>query len=105
MAKQTRLEQLRDEWSVLSLYQRFESLVALTLTGIIAIVIVVALFRLALSVITGLLVGALDPLDQGVFQLVFGEVLTLLISLLALARKVIVLDLKETAAGELLGLA
>ena len=74
----------------------------------------------------------LDPFDQAVFQSVFGEILTLLIALefnhtlqyvvtreqsiiqikvvllialLALARKFIVLDLHEVAAGELLGLA
>jgi uncharacterized membrane protein (DUF373 family) len=116
----------------MSLYQRFESMVALVLTGVISLIIVVALFRLAASVISGLVFGALDPLDQRVFQAVFGEVLTLLIalefnhtlqfvvtrqqsiiqtkvvlliSLLALARKVIVLDLRDTAAAELLGLA
>jgi uncharacterized membrane protein (DUF373 family) len=74
----------------------------------------------------------LDPFDQAVFQSVFGEILTLLIALefnhtlqyvvareqsiiqikvvlliaiFALARKFIVLDLHEVAAGELLGLA
>ena len=92
----------------------------------------VTLFRLAQSVVAGLMWGALDPLDQTVFQSVFGEILTLLIALefnhtlqyvvtreqsviqinvvllialLALARKFIVLDLHEVAAGELLGLA
>src|ERR1700736_5140268 len=33
------------------------------------------------DVITGLLFGALDPLDPGIFQSVFGEILTLLIAL------------------------
>jgi uncharacterized membrane protein (DUF373 family) len=132
MARQTRWQQLRSDWSVLTLYQRFESLVALVLTGIIAMVIVVALWHLASQVIRGLLLGVLDPLEQSVFQVVFGEVLTvlialefnhtlqfvvarkesiiqtkvvLLISLLALARKVIVLDLDTTSSGELVGLA
>jgi uncharacterized membrane protein (DUF373 family) len=132
MAKQTQWQQLRSDWAVMSLYQRFESGVALVLTAVISLIIVVALFRLGASVISGLVFGALDPLDQRVFQAVFGEVLTLLIalefnhtlqfvvtrqqsiiqtkvvlliSLLALARKVIVLDIRETEAGELLGLA
>ena len=132
MAKKTRWEQLRDEWAVLSLYQRFESMVALVLTAVIATIIVVALSRLAAQVISGLVFGVLDPLDPRVFQLIFGEVLTvmialefnhtlqfvvarqqsiiqtkivLLISLLALARKVIVLDLEQSSPGELLGLA
>jgi len=74
----------------------------------------------------------LDPLDYAVFQLVFGNIMTLLIALefnhtlryvvlreesliqtkvvllvalLALARKFIILDLKETSAEHLLGLA
>jgi len=99
---------------------------------VIGLIILVALLRLTLSVIGGLLWGALDPLDQTVFQSVFGRILTLqialefnhtlqyvvtreqsiiqikvvlLIALLALARKFIVLDLHEVAAGELLGLA
>jgi uncharacterized membrane protein (DUF373 family) len=132
MAKLTRWKQLRDGWTTLTLYQRFESLVALALTVVIAIVIVVALIRLGIQVISGLVLGALDPLDQGVFQTVFGEVLTvlialefnhtlqfvvarqesiiqtkvvLLIALLALARKIVVIDLRASSPGELLGLA
>src|ERR1700686_1796314 len=78
------------------------------------------------------LFGALDPLDPGIFQSVFGEILTLLIALefnhtlqyvvkrqqsiiqtqvvllialLAIARKFIVLDLGSVDAAQLLGLA
>jgi uncharacterized membrane protein (DUF373 family) len=72
---------------------RLESTVALTLTFIVALIIVVALYRLAESVLAGLLFGVLDPLDPAVLQRVFGEILTLLIALLAVARKFIVLDL------------
>lgn len=131
MAKQTRWEQLRSDWGVLTLYQRFESIVALVLTTVIAIVIVVALYNLVKQVIGSLIIGA-DPLDQRVFQTIFGEVLTvlialefnhtlqfvvarqqsiiqtkvvLLIALLALARKVIVLDVDVTLPAELFGLA
>jgi uncharacterized membrane protein (DUF373 family) len=123
---------LRAEWNDLSYYQRFESLVALVLTLVIALIIVIALFRLSTSVVTGLLLGALDPLDHGVFQIVFGEILTLLIALefnhtlqyvvrreqsiiqtkvvilialLAVARKLIILDLREIDGSQLLGLA
>src|SRR5437879_13004801 len=79
-----------------------------------------------------MLSGILDPLDQKVFQNVFGEILTLLIALefnhtlqyvvkreqsiiqtkvvllialLAVARKFIVLDLRDVDAGQLLALA
>ena len=132
MAKRPSWNHLRTQWGVLSYYQRFEGFVALVLTLVIALIILVALFRLTFSVITGLLFGALDPLDPGIFQSVFGEILTLLIALefnhtlqyvvkrqqsiiqtqvvllialLAIARKFIVLDLGSVGAAQLLGLA
>ena len=109
MAKRLSWNHLRTQWAVLSYYQRFEGLVALILTLVIALIILVALFRLTSSVITGLLFGVLDPLDPGIFQSVFGEILTLLvvllIALLAIARKFIVLDLGSVGAAQLLGLA
>jgi uncharacterized membrane protein (DUF373 family) len=128
----TRFAQLRDDWKLLGYYQRFESIVAIVLTVVIALVISVALMRLGVSVVSGLLMGVLDPLEPEVFQTVFGEVLTvliavefnhtlqfvvarhqsiiqtkvvLLIALLAVARKFIVLDLSKTSPGELIGLA
>jgi uncharacterized membrane protein (DUF373 family) len=127
-----RWKRTRDDWAVQSYYQRFESAVALVLTVIISCVILVALYRLGTTVIVGLVLGALDPLDYEVFQAVFGEILTLLIALefnhtlqyvvvreqsiiqtkvvllialLAVARKFIILDIKDVSAGHLLGLA
>ncbi len=127
-----RWRRARADWAVQSYYQRFESAVALALTFIITLIIVAALYQLALTVVTGLLLGALDPLDYEVFQAVFGQILTLLIALefnhtlqyvvrreqsiiqtkvvllialLALARKFIILDIKETSAAPLLALA
>ena len=102
------------------------------LTLVIGLVILVALFRLTFSVVTGLLLGVLNPLDHGVFQAVFGEILTLLIALefnhtlqyvvkreqsiiqtkvvllialLAVARKIVILDLNAADGGTLLALA
>ena len=127
-----RLKHLKENWAVLSYYQRFESAVALVLALIIALIVLVALYRLGESVIAGLLLGVLDPLDHKVFQQVFGDIMTLLIALefnhtlqyvvareqsiiqtkvvllialLALARKFIILDLHDTSAAQLLGLA
>jgi uncharacterized membrane protein (DUF373 family) len=127
-----RWRHLKDNWPVLSYYQRFESMVALALAMIVALIIAVALYRLGESVVAGLLFGVLDPLDQEVFHLVFGNIMTLiialefnhtlhgavvreqslvqvkvvlLIALLALARKFIILDLKEVSADQLIGLA
>ena len=126
------LKRLKDDWPLLTYYQRFESIVALVLTLLIGLIIVVALFRLSFAVISGLLLGALDPLDHGVFQTIFGEIMTLLIALefnhtlqyvvtrqqsiiqtkvvilialLALARKFIILDLHTVSADQLFGLA
>lgn len=123
---------LQAEWGILSYYQRFESAVAFVLTLVVGVIILVALYRLTSSVVVGLVVGALDPLDHDVFQTAFGEVLTLLIALefnhtlqyvvtreqsviqtkvvllialLAMARKFIILDLGQVSAGQLLGLA
>jgi len=132
MPKPVLWTRVRTRWAVLSHYQRFEGFVALVLTLVIGLVILVALFRLTFSVVTGLLLGLLDPLDPGVFQTVFGEILTLLIALefnhtlqyvvkreqsiiqtkvvllialLAVARKFIVLDLRDVDAVQLLALA
>ena len=132
MPKRTSWSQLQAQWPVLSYYQRFEGFVALVLTLVIGLIILVALIRLTFSVVTGLLLGVLDPLDHCVFQTVFGEILTLLIALefnhtlqyfvkreqsiiqtkivllialLAIARKFIVLDLNSVSAAQLLGLA
>jgi uncharacterized membrane protein (DUF373 family) len=120
------------KWNVLSYYQRFEEAVAVVLTVVIALIIVVALYRLCAEVVAGLLLGALDPLEHTVFQTVFGQIMTLLIALefnhtlryfvnrhqsiiqtrvvvlialLALARKFIILDIHEITPGYLLGLA
>ncbi len=132
MKRTTAWLEWKTQWSTLSLFQRFESSVALVLTVLIALVVLVALFRLIVSVVTGLVFGILDPLDPAVFQAIFGEILTLLIALefnhslqlvvtreqsiiqtkvvlliglLALTRKFIALDLKEVAPGLLFGLA
>lgn len=123
---------MAEQWSALTFYQRFESGVALALTLIITLVIVVALFRLVVGVMDGLVFGVLNPLDHEVFQTVFGEIMTLLIALefnhtlqyvvtreqsviqtkvvllialLALARKFIIFDLKNTTPDVLFGLA
>lgn len=120
------------KWNVLTYYQRFEEGVAFVLTAVIALIVLVALYRLCVGVVTGLLWGAVDPLDHEIFQAVFGQIMTLLIALefnhtlryvvtrhqsiiqtrvvvlialLALARKFIILDVHETTPGHLLGLA
>jgi uncharacterized membrane protein (DUF373 family) len=127
-----RWEAVRGSWAALTLYQRFEVTVAVMLTLIISMVILVALYRLLVGVLRGLVFDSIDPLEHNVFQAVFGEIMTLLIALefnhtlqyvvnrtqsiiqtkvvllialLAVARKVIILDLQEMGVGAMLGLA
>jgi uncharacterized membrane protein (DUF373 family) len=69
------------QWNILTHYQRFESAVAFVLTVVIALIVLVALYRLCVGVVTALLFRAVDPLEHTVFQSVFGEIMTLLIAL------------------------
>jgi hypothetical protein len=70
-----------EQWSLLSLYERFEQVVALVLSLIIAMVITMALIQLIRRVLPLLLSDAVDPLDQRVIQGLIGTVMTLLIAL------------------------
>jgi uncharacterized membrane protein (DUF373 family) len=114
------------------MYRRFEAAVAFALTIVIGAVILVALCRLVVSVADTLVLQTLNPLEHEVFQRVFGEIMTLLIALefnhtlqyvvsgergiihtkmvilialLALARKVIIIDLIAAAPAALIALA
>jgi uncharacterized membrane protein (DUF373 family) len=71
----------REQWPLMSLYQRFEQVVAIILSLVIAVVIALALAQLLIRVVPLLVSGAIDPLDQEVFQTLFGMVMTLLIAL------------------------
>jgi uncharacterized membrane protein (DUF373 family) len=123
---------IRRAWADLRAYERFEAVVASLLRVVIGTIIVVALYRLIVRVLDTLVLRALDPLDHTVFQQVFGAIMTLLITLefghtlqyviargigviqarvvvlialLALARKIIVVDLFEVSAASVLALA
>jgi uncharacterized membrane protein (DUF373 family) len=123
---------IRQEWGGLSSYERFEAFVAFTLTLLVGIVILGALYRLIVSVLDELLMEALNPLDPGVFQRVFGGIMTLLIALefnhtlryavthdrgiiqvkvvilialLAVVRKVIVVDLYDATPASVAAVA
>ena len=123
---------IRRDWPLLTAYQRFEAGVAFVLTLVIGVVILVALYRLVISVIDSLLLRTLNPLEHTVFQEVFGEILTVLIALefnhtlhfvitrelgviqakivvlialLALVRKLIVVDLYAVPPASLAAVA
>jgi uncharacterized membrane protein (DUF373 family) len=123
----------KSQWDVLTYYQRFESAVAFVLTVMIALIVLVALYRLCVGVVTAFVFNAVNPLEHSAFQSIFGEIMTLLIALefnhtlkyvvtthqsivqtkivilialLAVARKFIILDVRDaTSSGYLLALA
>lgn len=132
--KSTRLspfQVLRDQWAIMSFYERFERVIALVLSAVIAVIIVVSLLQLISIVFTLLVLDAFNPLDHKVFQSVFGMIMTLLIAmefkhsivrvalrrdsiiqvktviligLIALARKFVVLD-PDTSPAKIAALA
>ena len=71
----------KKQWNILTYYQRFESAVAFVLTLVIAVIVLVALYRLCVGVVTAFLFGAVNPLEHAAFQSIFGEIMTLLIAL------------------------
>jgi uncharacterized membrane protein (DUF373 family) len=116
----------------LTLYQTFEHIAVLVLTSLIAVIIAFALWNLTLKILLDILAANFDPTDYAVFQTVFGMIFTviialefkrsllvlaerrdsivqvravILIALLAVVRKLIILDLTQTEAFQLLALA
>jgi uncharacterized membrane protein (DUF373 family) len=117
----------------LTFYQKFEQAIVLILIGLIAVVIIAALWSLGIKVLFGLvLTSTFDPTDHIVFQSVFGMIFTviialefkrslllvterketvvqaravILIAILAIVRKLIILDLATTDALQLFALA
>ena len=115
----------RENWSLMTVYEKFEQIIALILSFLIAIVIVVSVFQLISQILPLLVGGALDVLDHKVFQSIFGMIMTVLIAMefkhsivrvvvkresiiqvktvvliaiLAISRKFIILDTKVTDA-------
>jgi uncharacterized membrane protein (DUF373 family) len=133
MQWQDRFRRARAEWMLLTFYERFEQVVILILTGLIAIVVVFAVWNLALKIFHAVLAPqGFDPTDYSVFQAIFGAIFTviialefkrsllvvaqrqesivqvrtvILIALLAIVRKLIILDLTSTDALQLFALA
>src|ERR1700681_4731829 len=122
-----------EQFRLLSLYQRFEHVIVTILTALIAIIVVVAVWNLSVKILFGLVLsGSFDPSDYSAFQAVFGMIFTVIIALefkksllvvaerkdrvvqiqavvvialLAVCRKVLILDLAETDAWHILSLA
>ena len=133
MALRGEIEAGRMRWRGLSFYQKFEHAIVLVLVGLIAVVVVAAVWSLAVKILFGLVLsGRVDPTDPAVFQAVFGMIFTviialefkrslqivterrdtvvqvravILIAMLAIVRKLIILDIGPANSGELFGLA
>lgn len=113
-------------------YNVFEHLIANILVMLISFIVAVALYKLGEDVISLLVNRAFDPLQHETFQTVFGGIMTLLIamefkhsilvvakrqqniiqvktvilvSILALARKFIILDIHALEAAKVAALA
>jgi len=126
------IQKLKQLWPEMSLFERFEYVVMLFVSFILAIIIMAALARLVENVYQLLLAQITDNTEFKAFQATFGMLLTLLIAfefrnsvnavlegkglliqvkivvliaIIALARKFLVLDPKEYDAGIMLAYA
>jgi len=126
------LAEARTRWKLLTLYQKFEHAVILILTGLISLVVALAVWNLVLKILASITSSGFDPTDYGVFQALFGMIFTVIIALefkrsllvvaerrfgivqvrtvvllalLAIVRKLIILDLATTEAAQLFALS
>jgi uncharacterized membrane protein (DUF373 family) len=122
----------REAWPMLTVYGRFEQVVSLVLTALVAVIVIATLAHLILRIAVLILFDFADPSQQEAFQAVFGMIMTvlmalefnhsilsvperqygvvqvrtvLLIALLALVRKFVLIDAAHAAPETLLGLA
>ena len=123
----------RGAWRLLTAYEKFEHAVIVILTGLIALIIALAVWNLALKILIGIVASRdFDPTDNAVFQALFGMIFTViialefkrsllvvarrhdsvvqvrtvvLIALLAIVRKLLILDMSLTDALHLFALA
>jgi uncharacterized membrane protein (DUF373 family) len=123
----------RQRWKLLTVYQKFEHAVILVLTALIAVVIAFALWNLMLKILLSIMSSSgFDPTDYAVFQAFFGMIFTviialefkrsllvvaerrhgivqvrtvLLIALLAIVRKLMIIDLSAAEAQQVFALA
>jgi uncharacterized membrane protein (DUF373 family) len=133
MALRQELDAGRQRWRRLTVYLKFEHAVVLVLTILLSVIIVSAIWKLAIKILYSLVLSdTFDLTDLAAFQSVFGMVFTViialefkrtlvlvtertesvvqvravvLIALLAIVRKLIILDISPGDAPQLLALA
>ena len=69
-------------FGLLSFYDKFEHIIILVLTALIAVIIVFAIWNLALKIFLSIASSTFDPTDYAVFQAVFGMIFTVIIALI-----------------------
>jgi len=132
MRLKAELAAARTAWEPLTFYQKFEHVCILILSGMIAIIVVFAIWNLALKIAVSILSSSFDPTNYEVFQAIFGMIFTviiglefkrsllvlaerqksivqmrtvILIGLLAVVRKLIILDPTSSDSAHLFALA
>jgi uncharacterized membrane protein (DUF373 family) len=127
-----RYQEFKGTWNTLSFHERIEQVIAMMLTGLITIIVVIAIWDLTKEVFYLATRGFLHPLEHRIFQVIFGQIMTLLIALefkhsivkvvahgesiiqvktvllialLAVSRKFIILDPDKYSAQTILALA
>lgn len=122
----------RGRWELMTLYQKFEHAVILVLTVLISLVVALAVWNLIIKVMASMLSTGFDPTDYAVFQALFGMIFTviialefkrsllavadrrfgivqvrtvILIALLAVVRKLMIVDLSAAEANQLFALS
>jgi uncharacterized membrane protein (DUF373 family) len=133
MGMRQELDAGRQRWRRLTVYLKFEHAVVLVLTILLSVIIVSAIWKLAIKILYALVLSdTFDLTDLAAFQSVFGMVFTviialefkrtlvlvtertesvvqvravILIALLAIVRKLIILDISPGDAPQLLALA
>jgi uncharacterized membrane protein (DUF373 family) len=133
MPLKEKLATAHSKWQLLTFYERFEHVVILVLSGLISIVVALAVWNLILKLFASIVLSSgFDPTDYSVFQALFGTILTviialefnrsllvvaerrhgivqvrtvILIALLAVVRKLMVIDLSGANASHLFALS
>jgi uncharacterized membrane protein (DUF373 family) len=133
MALKEELKAGEARWRRLTVYLKFEHAIVLVLTLLISVIIVSAIWKLAIKILFSLVLSeTFDLTDIAAFQSIFGMIFTviialefkrtlllvtertesvvqvravILIALLAIVRKLIILDISPGDAPQLLALA
>ena len=124
--------EVRARWQRLSLYQKFEHAVIFILSALIAVLVMLAVWNLVLKIFASIFANGFDPTDYSAFQAVFGMIFTviialefersllviaerergvvqvrtvILIALLAIVRKLMIMDMSVADVQQLFALA